>query len=157
MSLEISKELKDIISKEDTIKVIASISPQGEVHSAVKQSVTVDENGQLIYLEFFEKSQTNINMVNSIWFDKNISVTIISADNRSFVIKGKTIRSRVFGKEFEKYYRIYEEREKDNDLVAVYYIEPLEIYEQTFAVQKAQHKEKYPLYVHLDKYAEETE
>ena len=39
-------------------------------------------------------------------------------------------------------------------IVAVYYIQPLEYYEQTYSVQQAQHKQKFPLYVHLDKYAE---
>lgn len=39
-------------------------------------------------------------------------------------------------------------------IVAVYYIQPLEYYEQIYSVQQAQHKQKFPLYVHLDKYAE---
>lgn len=39
-------------------------------------------------------------------------------------------------------------------IVAVYYIQPLEYYEQTYSVRQAQHKQKFPLYVHLDKYAE---
>ena len=153
MALEIGKELKDIILNETSLKIIATISPEGEVHSAVKQSLTVDEEGRLIYLEFFEKSQTNVNMVYSIWNDKKISITIVGSDKRSFVIKGKPVRTRVFGKEYEKYYRLAEERNKDNDLVAVYYIEPEEVYEQTYKYQQSQHKEKYPLYVHLDKYA----
>ena len=154
MAVEISQDLVEVLRNDSTLKVIATLSPQGEVHSAVKQSLTVDENGQIIYLEFFEKSQTNINLVNSIWFDKKISITAVTADRRSFLIKGKPVRTRVFGKEFEKYYKQSEEGNRDNDLVAVYYIEPEEIYEQTYQVQQKIHKEKYPLYVHLDKYAD---
>jgi hypothetical protein len=154
MSVELILDLKNIISDENSLKVIATLSPEGVVHAAVKQSVSVDENGQLIYLEFFEKSQTNINMVNSIWYDKDIAITVVSPDKRSFVIKGKPVRTRVFGKEYEKYYVLAEQQNKENDLVAVYYIEPYEIYEQTFAVQQKLHREKYPLYAHLDKYAQ---
>ena len=154
MAVEISQKLAEVLRNDSTLKVIATLSPQGEVHSAVKQSLTVDENGQIIYLEFFEKSQTNINLVNSIWFDKKISITAVTADRRSFLIKGKPVRTRVFEKEFEKYYKQSEEGNRDNDLVAVYYIEPEEIYEQTYQVQQKIHKEKYPLYVHLDKYAD---
>lgn len=157
VSVQISNELKEIILDEKTIKIIASLSPEGEVHSAVKQSLSFDEQGQLIYLEFFEKSQTNINMVNSIWFDKNISITAVTKDGRSFLIKGKPVRTRVFGHEYEKYYKLAEEKSEDNDLVAIYYIQPQEVYEQSFSVQKIQHREKYPLYVHLDKYAKEKE
>lgn len=154
MAAEIKQRLKEILSYASTVKVIATISHDGEVHSAVKQSLFADENGNIVYLEFFEKSQTNINLVNSIWFDKNVSITAVTPDGESWFIKGKTVRTRVSGKEYEKYYKLAEEGDKENDLVAVYYIEPLEIYEQTFKVQREEHKKKYPLYAHLDKYAE---
>ncbi len=154
MGVKINAELQKILSDEGTIKLLSTLTPEGEVHATVKQSIFADADGNIVYLEFFEKSQTNINMVNSIWFDKNISITAVTADKKSWFIKGKPIRTRVFGKEYEAFYRKAEERNPDNDLVAVYYIQPLEIYEQTYQVQQAQHKEKFPLYVHLDKYAE---
>ncbi len=154
MRIKVNEELKKILSDDSTIKLLATLTPEGEVHSAVKQSIFADEDGNLVYLEFFEKSQTNIDLVNSIWFDKTVSITAVTSDRKSWFIKGKPIRTRVFGKEYEKFYRQAEERDPDNDLVAVYYIKPLEIYEQTYPVQQAQHKAKFPLYVHLDKYAE---
>lgn len=153
MSVKISEELKNILSEESTIKVLSTLTPQGEVHSAVKQSLFADESGNLIYLEYFEKSQTNVDLVNSIWFDKDVSITAVTADRRSFFIKGKPYKTKLFGKEFEKYYAEAEAADPDNDLVAVYLIKPLEVYEQTFTVQRAEHKEKYPLYVHLDKFS----
>lgn len=153
MAIEISEELKNILSDGGTVKVLASLTPDGAVHSAVKESIFADDNGNIVYLEYFEKSQTNIDLVNSIWFDKEISITAVTSDKRAFFIKGKPVRTRVFGREFEKYYREAGANDPENDLVAVYYIEPTQIYEQTFAVQRAEHKAKYPLYVHLDKFA----
>ena len=153
MAAEISEELKAILSDGSTIKVLASLKPDGNVHSAVKESIFADDNGGIVYLEYFEKSQTNINLVNSIWFDREISITAVTSDKRSFFIKGRPYRTRVFGKEYEKFYREAEANDSENDLAAVYYIEPTEIYEQTFSVQRSEHKAKYPLYVHLDKFA----
>lgn len=154
MAVEITQELKDILSDDGTIKVLASLTPQGEVHSAVKQSIFADDNGNIVYLEFFEKSQTNIDLVNSIWFDKTVSITAVTPEKRSFYIKGRPYKTKVFDKVFEEFYRKADEADKENDLNAVYYIEPLEIYEQTFTVQRAAHKAKYPLYAHLDKYSD---
>ncbi len=154
MSIKISAELQKVLADEKTIKVLSTLPPEGEVHAAVKQSLFVDETGNLVYLEFFEKSQTNIDLVNSIWFDKNVSIMAVTADQKSWFILGKPVRTRVFGKEYEYFYRKAEASNPNNDLVAVYYIQPLEYYEQTYSVQQAQHKQKFPLYVHLDKYAE---
>ena len=153
MSVKISEELKNSLSDDSTIKVLATLTPQGEVHSAVKQSLFADENGNIVYLEFFEKSQTNVDLVNSIWFDNTVSITAITEDRRSFFIKGRPYKTKVSGKEFEKYYAEADAADPENDLVAVYFIEPLEVYEQTFSVQRREHKEKYPLYVHLDKFS----
>ena len=154
MSVTISEELRQILSEDSTLKVLATLTPQGEVHSAVKQSVFADDEGNIVYLEFFEKSQTNIDMVNSIWFEKTVSITAVAKDGTGFFIKGKPVRTRIFGKEYEKFYIEAEKKNPENDLVAVYYIQPLEIYEQSFEVKQAEHKERHPLYVHLDKYAE---
>lgn len=154
MAKLINDQLKNIINDTDTIKVISTLTPAGEVHAAVKQSLRIDDQGRLLYLEFFEKSQTNIDLVNSIWYDKSLVITLITGDGKSFLIHGKPVRTRVFGKEYEKYYSEAESADPENDLVAVYYIEPEEIKEQTFEVSRKLHKEKYPLYVHLDKYAD---
>ncbi|MBQ8296945.1 MAG: hypothetical protein IJX77_04100 [Ruminococcus sp.] len=154
MSVKINGTLRNILSDKSTIKLLATLTPEGEVHSAVKQSIFADEDGNIVYLEFFEKSQTNIDLVNSIWFDKTVSITAVTPERKSWYIKGKPVRTRVFGKEYEAFYRQAEENNPNNDLVAVYYIEPLEIYEQTYDVQQAKHKEKFPLYAHLDKYAD---
>lgn len=154
MANRIDDSLKQIINDKESIKVISTLTPNGEVHSAVKQSLHIDDQDRLIYLEFFEKSQTNINLVHSIWYDKTLSITVVTHESRSFIIKGKPVCTRVFGKEYEKYYVQAEKENPENDLVAVYYIEPEEVYEQTFEVSSKLHKEKYPLYVHLDKYAD---
>ena len=154
MAKLIDDQLKDIINDKDTIKVLSTLTPEGKVHAAVKQSLRVDEQGRLLYLEFFEKSQTNIDLVNSIWYDKSLVITLVTKERKSFLIKGKPVLTRVAGREYEKYYVEAEAADPENDLVAIYYIEPEEINEQTFEVSRRIHKEKYPLYVHLDKFAD---
>lgn len=151
MSAEISDELKQIILDRNTVKTIASISNEGVVHVAVKESLFADDKGNIVYLEFFEKSQTNKNLVYSIWFDKTVAINVLAKDKRSFIIKGRPYKSLVHGNEYEKYYRAADEADPENDLTAVYYIEPTEIYEQTFALRRFEERERHPLYAHLDK------
>ena len=48
MSITISEELRQILSEDSTLKVLATLTPQGEVHSAVKQSVFADDEGNIV-------------------------------------------------------------------------------------------------------------
>lgn len=153
MSVEISEELKRIIYDRDTVKTLSSVNAEGIPHIAVKESLFVNDEGKIVYFEFFEKSQTNKNLIYSLWYDKKVAINILSKDKRSFLIKGVPYKSLVHGREFEKYYTIADKADPENDLTAIYYIEPTEVYEQTFDVRRSEEKLKHPLYVHLDKLA----
>ena len=87
MSNQLSKEIIDAINNPDSIKVVATISKEGIPHVTPKGSLTVDENGRIRFLELLEKSQTQKNLVYSIWFDKYIAINIITPDRKSYLIK----------------------------------------------------------------------
>ena len=153
MAVEISQEVKDIISDKDTIKVIASVDLDGNPHVVAKGSISVNKEGKIIYLELLESSRTNKNLIGSLWFNKKVAINIISKDKRSFQIKGIPVKTLVAGHVYEEYYKQAQERNKDNDLAAVYIIEPEEVIEETYSVRKEIEEKKHPLYIHLDRLA----
>ena len=151
MAVKINEELKSILNDKNTLKLLASVDTEGVPHVTVKNSINVSKKGELYYLEFFENSKTNKNLIGSLWFNKIVAINIISGDKRSFLIKGRVLRTAIAGREFEEFYKSSQTQDKDNDLSAVYYIDADEITEETFAARREEEAKKNALYIHLDR------
>lgn len=152
MAVEISQEIRELFNDKSNIKVLATSDEHGVPHVTVKESLFISDDGQIVYLEMLEKSVTNRNMTHSLWFERPVAVNVVSK-NRSFQIKGVPVKTLIAGREYEKYYIEAEKINPENDLTAVYFIEPTEVREETYEVRFAEEKKKHPLYVHLDKLA----
>ena len=150
MSNIINEELRAIINDPSSLKVIASVNCDGELHVVYKQSLHAEENGELEFYEVIESSQNNKNFVNAIWFDRLVAVNVLTADKRSFEIKGKVKKAYVAGSYFEQKYT-----ELVNsgyyDLSTVWRIEPVSAEEKTFAVREEAEKTAHPHFRHLDR------
>ena len=149
MAITISNEVKEIINSPDTLKVLATVSREGVPHVVFKGSIKVNEEGLIEYLEIIESSQTNKNMVNSIWFNKTVAINVFQ-NKRSFQIKGKVKQSIIAGRKFEERYIQIKEK-KNVDLSAIYLIEPEEIQEESFEKRRLEELEKHPILQHLDR------
>jgi len=152
--IQLTKEIIDFINTPGNIKALASISKDGELHVVYKGSLKATDDGFLVYDEVIENSQTNKNVLNSLWFNKEVAINILSPDKRSIQIKGIPVKSLVHGAVFEEHYRAIQERSKDNDLGAVYFIKPTKIIEESFNIQKEYYEKDEPLYIHLDRFTD---
>lgn len=148
MAIKISDEVKEIINNPDTLKALATISQDGIPNVVFKGSVKVNEDGLIEYLEFIETSQTNKNMVHSIWFNKTVAINVY-LNKRSFQIKGKVKEAIIAGRKFEEKY-IQVKQAKNIDLSTVYLIEAEEILEESFEKRRSEEYEKHPILQHLD-------
>lgn len=157
MSKIISEEIRQAFRDPATIKILASISREGIPHAVAKGSLSLTEDGQIKYLELLESSTTNRNLIYSLWFEKQVAVTLITKDFKSWQIKGIPVRTLVSGSEYEENYRRAQERNPQNDLAAVYFIQPEEVIEESYAVRKAEEEKKHPLYIHIDRLAREED
>lgn len=155
MSVVISEEIKQALADPASVKILASVSKEGIPHAVAKGSLTVNEKGQIVYFELLESSTTNRNLIYSLWFEKQVAVTVVTSEKKSYQIKGIPVKTRVFGKEFEEAYKQVQKRNPDNDLAAIYLIEPIEITEESYLFRKEQEEKKHPLYLHIDRLAKE--
>lgn len=156
MAVEITKEIIDAIEDPESIKVLATIDRHGVPHVVAKGTISVTEDGQIRYYELLESSQTNKNVTYALWFDRQVAINIITKDKKSYQIKGIPRRSLVAGKEYEKAYVSVLERSADNDLAAVYFIEPISVVEESYPVRLKEENEKHPLYIHIDRLAKDA-
>lgn len=154
MTAIVNDELRKILKDKDTIKVIASVDTEGVPHVTAKGSIALTEDEkQIVYLELLEGSRTNKNLTAAIWWNKKVAINVISKDKVSYQIKGTPAKTLIAGSEYEKYYILAEQRNPENDLAAVYYIDIEEIVNESYQVRLAEEKQKHPLYIHLDKLA----
>lgn len=149
----LNEKVVDAINDPKSIKVLASVDRHGVIHNVCKGSVLATDDGWLKYWELLESSQTNKNVTYALWFDKEIAINVITEDRRSYQIKGIPRKNLNAGREYEENYIKAQEKNKDNDLAAVYYIEPTYVKEESYSVRLEEEREKHPLYMHLDRVA----
>ncbi|MGN0352037.1 MAG: pyridoxamine 5'-phosphate oxidase family protein [Roseburia sp.] len=154
MAVEISDELKEIFADKDTIKVLASVDTEGIPHVVAKGSIALSEdNSQIIYEELLEGSKTHKNLTTGIWFNNKVAINLISKERKSYQIKGTPVKCLVSGRVYEEYYKKAQERNPENDLAAVYFINIEEVKNESYPVRMEEERKKHPLYVHLDRIA----
>lgn len=145
----ITEELKQSINDPESLKLIASVNVDGELHAVYKQSLHVTEEGNLEFYEIIESSQNNKNMVNSIWFDRPFVINVLTKDRKSYEIKAVAKKAFVAGAYFEQKYR--EVTDKGYyDLSTVWRLEPLRVTEKTFARRVEEEERAHPHFRHLD-------
>ena len=89
-------------------------------------------------------------MVNSIWYDKEIAINVLTKDRRSFEIKG-VVHKAYIAEYFEKIYRKVTEELGCYDLSTVWTIEAKSVEEKTYAKRAEEEEELHPTYRHLDR------
>jgi hypothetical protein len=149
---KLPKKIVDLINDPGAIKVIATSDEEGNPHTAFKESLTVLDDGNLAFGEEFEGSQTNVNLVRSIWFKKDVELTVRDKNGTTFQIKGKPYRFVHAGPLFKKFYLA--EREKrgpDSELAGIWIITPEEVKDETYEVRKKEEDEKHPFFRHFDR------
>lgn len=151
MSIELKKEIIEAFENKSTLKALATTDKNGLPYVVYKGSFHINEDGNIELYEILESSQTNSNLVYSIWFDKTASMNLFTEDRKSYQIRLKPIRSITSGKYFEAAYNSLREGGKDIDLGAIWQFEAVDIKEETFAVRVKEDEEAYPLLKHVDR------
>ncbi len=153
MAVQLTSEVIDLLNNHGSIKVLSTLDEKGFPHVAAKESLLAGDDGNIHYLEFLESSQTNKNLVRSIWFDKKVAIAVWGKDGESYQIKGAPVKTHITGPLFLKHYAAVREKYGDVDLAAVWVIEPEEIIDESFATRRAEEEAAHPVFLHLDRIA----
>ena len=153
MAVTLPQESLNLLKEPDTVKALSTTDGQGEPHVVWKDSLGVDKQGELYSLELIESSQTNSNLVRSLWFHKPVAIALRGPGGESYQIKAYPSRCLVTGPVFERYYRQVRARGGDVDLASVWYYAPESVRDNRFAIRFQEESEKHPLFLHLDRIA----
>lgn len=147
----LNEKIKALVKDPASYKALATVSKKGEVHVAFKDSLTVDDDGNIVVYELLDSSQTGRNLTYSLWFKKKVAINVVGQDGTSYLIKGIPYRDIVTGPEYEKKYKEFSEKNQENDLGGIWIIPPTDVKEQTYAVRRKEERKQYPVIGHMDK------
>lgn len=143
-------DIRNIVNDPKSLKVVGTVGADGIPHMAVKQTLHINEEGTIEYVELFEASLSYKNITGSIWFDKKVSVLVYGENKENYEIIGKLDRILVAGREYEAVYkRILEE--KGYDIAAVVTIIPERIKNQSPKDRFEEQENTRLFYKHLDR------
>ncbi len=152
MGTALTKEIVGLLTDSRTSKVLATVDEKGFPHAVAGVPLHIGEQGNLLYLEYFESSATNKNLTRSIWFDGVVAIALSNA-GQSFQIKGRPIKNHITGPLFLKFYQEIRSIQGDVNLASVWEIEPVEIIDEGQDARREYEHTKRPFFTHLDRIA----
>jgi hypothetical protein len=156
MAFALSQGAVQAAKEESSVKIIATVGKEGIPHTVIKDSLTILEDGTVAFYELLETSQTQKNLMYSIWFNKLVAINILTKNGKSYQLKGLPKKAIVAGQEFQKAYEdVQSHIGPDIDLSAVWLITPSEEREQTFLVRREIEETAHPYEIHIDRIAKE--
>ena len=155
MGIELLEKAAKVISAQSSVKVLATVDSQGLAYAEEKEFLELTKEGNIIFLELLETSRTYKNFTRSLWFNKNISLTVIGEDKTSYRIIGKPVRILVNGAQYESYYKQVRELLGDVDLAAICVLEPVDVSDITLLNEIKKQDKELPIFIHLDRLLKE--
>jgi hypothetical protein len=149
----LTQEIVDLLADSDSSRIFATVDEKGFPHAVAGAPLRVDEQGNLLYLEYFESSETNKNLTRSIWFDGNVAIALSNKAGQLFQIKGRPVKNHITGALFLKYYREVSSEPGNVNLAAVWEIEPLEVINEGAERRREYERTTRPFFTHLDRIA----
>jgi len=156
VSEKLDSDVAGLLADPSTVKVLVTVGEDGTPHAVIKQSLHLDAEGNLVYLELLESSRTNRNMVRSIWYNRRVAILLKGKQGESYQIKGTPVKAIVSGPVFQQHYTRIRYQLGDVDLAAVWVIEPEAVIDESYAVRKAQEESLHPHWLHLDRLAKQS-
>ena len=153
MSASRGASWRTVLQQPETQAVLVTTDGHGEIDTIRTETLHLDPQGHLVYLEYFESLQTNRNLVRSLWFEKKIAVTLLAGGGQTFHLKGIPRRAMICGPIFEAYYRAAHPQLPDADLSTVWIIEILEVRQEDLGARQREQDQHHAIVAHLDRFA----
>lgn len=155
MSVQLDEEIIRFLEDEQTVTVVSTVGRSGEVNASVKDTLHLNEDGQIEFLEYLESSQTSQNLIYCLWFAKKISILLFNK-NKSYELKGIPVTSIIEGTRFQDAYkRVKDKYHGEYDLSAIWVVDITEVKDKNLNERFLQERDTYPIITHLDRLRKE--
>ncbi|NTV82304.1 MAG: hypothetical protein HGA14_00065 [Chlorobaculum sp.] len=124
---KLPEELVELLNDPASGKVVGSTDEDGTPHLVTKGSLTTLDGETIVFAEGFESSQSNRNLIRSIWFNQKVSINV-TRGTTSYQIKGRPYKYLITGRIFRTMIdRARQRRGPEADIAGVWVIAPEEV------------------------------
>lgn len=145
------KAISLLLDEPHTTKVIATTTESGRPYAVPSPFLHLDNEGFFAHPELLETSNTNRNLLRSLWFDKSASITLSGKDGSCFLIHGTVFKAIISGPVFSRNYENVRKKLGDADLSTLWLIRPEEVINESYGERKVEEERRYPFSIHLDR------
>lgn len=132
--MKIPLGLKKLLEDPESIKVLTTTDKDGVPHTVFKGSLTSLDDDYLAYVELFEGSQTQKNMLHDLWFKKPVAIAVRKG-NKAYQIKGEPYRLVIEGPVRDRFFQEVWKRMPELNPSGVWLIKPRDIIDESFETQ----------------------
>jgi len=145
--MKIPLELRGLLEDPESIKVLTTTGKDGVPHTVFKGSLTALDDDFLAYVELFESSRSQKNMLHNLWFKKPVAVAVCKG-GLAYQIKGEPYRLVIEGPLRDKFFQELWKRMPEVNPCGVWLIRPKEISDESYETQqkKEQSRINYPIW-----------
>jgi hypothetical protein len=141
---KLPEEIIDVLKDPATIKFLVTNDENNVPHIVYKQSLTALDADFIAYMEFLETSNTQKNMLRSLWGKKIISIGIFNPKtNLSYQIKGEPYKFLEDGPIWDQFLEKVWREMPDVDPAGVWIIKPKEVINHNFTLRREEEEKRF--------------
>ena len=142
--MKLSEEIINCIQDPHKIKTLTTVDKDGMPHTVPIGSMTVLDDGNIAFMELLDSSKTQKNMLNCLWFNKEVSILLVDdwENGKAFQIKANPYKFLILGPIWEKFLEQVWQKIPDADPSGVWLITPKEIRNQDYFERRRGEEER---------------
>ena len=142
------EKIEKLLEEKETISVISAVGKNENPISQVGRKLTMWGKGRIAYYEFLESLQMQKNLVYSIWFEKEVSLSLLGKNGEIYRVSAKPYQALIAGHRFEEaYINAQEEFGEETDLSTVWLLDVTAVEDDTY---EAAREKEHPYLMHMD-------
>ena len=143
--IRLPKEITETLNDEETVKMLTTLDEKGFPHTVIKDTLKASEDGYLAYMELLETSQTQMNMLGSYWFKKDVSISLYNKKSGvAYQVKGEPYRFVYEGTLWDQFLQEVWKLMPDADPAGVWLIDPKLVINQDYKARREDQKRRRP-------------
>ncbi len=137
-------EVLELLRDPASVKLLATVDPDGTPHLAIRPSLTVLENGELAFAEELDSSELSQDLVHAIWRDRRVTVGV-SLGATVWQIRARLWRCVITGPLLKRFLLLARaERGPDADISTVWVLRADDVRDDSPAVRRLEDASRRP-------------
>ncbi len=132
--MKISLELKGLLEDPESVKLLTTTDKDGVPHTVLKGSLAALDEDFLAYVELFEGSRSQKNMLHNLWFKKLVTIAVCKG-GLAYQIKGEPYRFIIEGALRDSFFKEVWKRMPEANPSGVWLIRPKEVIDESYETQ----------------------